>query len=287
MEVTLARYFDEKKRVIDDFLDRSLPPATAEPRVLHEAMRYAVFPGGKRLRPILTLASAETVGADPMSILPAAAALELIHCYSLVHDDLPALDNDEVRRGRASCHRKFGEAAAILVGDALLTQAFALLVSQRAIHPSELIQRVVQAIGCAGMISGQMLDLEPPGAASREAVEEIYRLKTGKLLALCAEVGAMAGGRPRDIELLGAYAERLGVAFQIADDIEDEVQGRPGALNYPHLFGMERARSRAAELLAEAIGLLGPFKGCSRMLVKIAEGVAEKGGFKVDGSQAS
>ncbi|WP_407308332.1 polyprenyl synthetase family protein [Desulfosporosinus sp. SB140] len=225
---------------------------------LSESMSYSLVGGGKRIRPVLALASAETMGGNPEKILPAAAALELIHTYSLIHDDLPALDNDDYRRGRLSNHKVFGEANAILAGDGLLTYAFEFLADPTLGQPEQqlrVVREVAVAAGKSGMVGGQVLDLAGEGKQlSLEEIEEIHKGKTGALLTVSARLGGiLAGGTESEIEALTDYAQALGLAFQIKDDILDvvgdsETLGKPagsdlrqGKSTYVSLLGLEEA----------------------------------------------
>ena len=260
---------------VDAALDRLLPPAAAPPARLHAAMRYSVFAGGKRVRPALGVLAAETWGAGRAEVLPAAAALELIHTYSLVHDDLPALDDDDLRRGRPTVHRQYDEATAILAGDALLTLGLTVLAREPATAPEATrraaVELVGEAIGTAGMIGGQMEDLEaerawPDDAAA--ALESIHRGKTGALLTASVRLGGLLGGAGGDgMALLGTLGARLGLMFQIADDVLDvegsaeelgKTAGKDAAhrkLTFPGLYGLDESRRRLAALHAEAVEL--------------------------------
>jgi len=253
-------------------LDRLLPPAGETPARLHEAMRYAVFAGGKRLRPALVVLGARAAGGSAEAVLPAAAALEMIHTYSLVHDDLPALDDDDLRRGRPTVHRRYDEATAILVGDALLTHGLALLACEPAAVEAgrrrAAVELVGRAIGTAGMIGGQAEDLEaerawPEDAAA--ALERIHRGKTAALIAAACELGALLAGADAALcARLAALGERLGLMFQIADDMLDVVgttvslgktagkDVRAHKLTYPALHGLERSRAELDRLRREA-----------------------------------
>jgi geranylgeranyl diphosphate synthase, type II len=270
--VDLAGYLLAERERIDLALHRLLPPADAWPVRLHEAMRYAVFGGGKRIRPILARAACRAAGADPETILDACCALELLHTYSLVHDDLPALDDDSLRRGRATVHVAYDEALAILVGDALLTEAFAVLArypegdayGPRRAQGCALLAR---AAGSVGMVGGQVEDIEATGDTGDEArLDRIHRAKTGALLAASMELGAvLAGAAPSRCTTFAAFGGKLGLLFQIADDILDvtgtaaELGKSPGKdaaagkLTYPAVFGLEKAR-QACESLAEELG---------------------------------
>lgn len=270
----------------DAYLDRRLPSAAAEPAVLHEAMRYAVFSGGKRLRPVLVLASSAALGGSPEKALPAAGAVELIHTYSLVHDDLPAMDDDDYRRGRPTVHKVFGEAVAILAGDALLTMAFELISddlarSSGAGAAAAVGRELAVAAGSTKLIGGQVVDLLSEGMDPAEIdgahLENIHRAKTGALFTAAVRTGAIiAEARPDELRALTSYAGDLGLAFQIADDILDVVgdaaeTGRPagrdearGKVTFPALFGLEEARRLARRHAEKAIDALKPLQSPSR-----------------------
>lgn len=212
--------FEEYKNKVEAYLDSVLPPAGREPKVLHEAMRYSVFSGGKRLRPVIVLAVADIAGAAHEKIMPAACGLELIHNFSLVHDDLPPMDNDDYRRGRLTCHKKFGEAVAILAGDALLTLAFEVISGA---GNCALIKAVAAAAGSEGMAGGQVLDIVFKDKKLSDALKSrINNLKTGRLFHICFEAPLYFGKVSREkAESLSLVAEKFGEAFQLRDDIED------------------------------------------------------------------
>jgi geranylgeranyl diphosphate synthase type II len=272
----LARRAAEVDQILESFLaaEEGYPPS------VHEAMRYSVMAGGKRLRPILTFAAAEAVGGNPQVVQPAAIAIELIHTYSLIHDDLPAMDNDDLRRGKPTCHKVFGEASAILAGDALLTLAFEVLArttrSPDASDPLvmlQVIQEIAQAAGTRGMIGGQVVDLEAEGKPIDAAtLDYIHRHKTGALIRASVRAGALLGGaKAAELADLSRYAEEFGLAFQIADDILDIVGdeitlGKPVGSDvrnekatYPALWGLENARAMAAASAEKAIAYLADF----------------------------
>lgn len=269
-------FLAEHGRLVEEALDRHLPSVDTPPQIVHRAMRYSVFAGGKRLRPILVIAGAGVAGMAPRDILPAACAAELIHTYSLIHDDLPAMDNSPMRRGRPTCHVVFGEAMAVLAGDALHALAFELLV-RTAEHPGCPPERIVRAvgeltrgIGTAGMVGGQVLDMIAAGGPPDEAsVREIHRLNTGSLIRACLRIGGILGGASEaDIEILTRYGENLGLAFQIIDDILDVVgeQAKLGKetgsdvnkVTFPAVFGLERSRQLADEATRQAIASVEP-----------------------------
>ncbi|MEW5953031.1 MAG: polyprenyl synthetase family protein [Bacillota bacterium] len=256
----------QKAALVDAALDKYLPTSDDYPGLIHEVMRYSVMAGGKRLRPVLTLAAAEAVGGKPELVIPAACAMELIHTYSLVHDDLPAMDNDDYRRGKLTSHKVYGEAMAVLAGDALLTLAFQLLADAGPgqVPPERLIRVVAEVAagaGTRGLIGGQVVDTLAAGAAMDDAtLEYIHRHKTGALYRVAVRSGAiLAGTGARELASLTQYAEQLGLAFQIVDDILDVVgdEGKIGKpvgsdeknskLTYPSLYGLAAARARAKE----------------------------------------
>ena len=268
---------------VDDALDRFLPPAAAEPAAISEAMRYSVFAGGKRVRPALAVLAGEACGASLRDLLAGAAAIEMIHTFSLVHDDLPALDDDDLRRGRPTLHTVQGEAMAVLAGDALLNQAFAVLAAEPASAPPErrlqAVGLMAEAVGVAGMIGGQVLDLEHEGAATptgrsgREraarVLERIHRLKTGALIEASTRLGGIyAGAGSARTDLLGGIGAELGLLFQISDDILDEVgsseqlgktagKDRQAAkLTYPHLFGLDGSREKVRQAADRCLALV-------------------------------
>lgn len=273
----LDTYLRRQRRLIEAALESRLPTPPTDP--LDSAIRYALLGGGKRLRPVLTLATCEAVGADAQRAMPLACAIEMVHAYSLVHDDLPAMDDDDLRRGKPTVHVAYGEAIAILAGDALLTDAFALAAGAAADQsiPAalrlRLLRELARAAGSDGMIRGQARDIGCAGAhRTPEALEETHRRKTGDLIRCAVRMGAMvAGARQRQLAALTAYAEALGLAFQVTDDLLDAIAttsltgkraGRDATLNkvtYPALLGIDAARARARELVAEALDALRPF----------------------------
>ena len=262
----LSEYLDAKRAAVETALDAFLPPAGEPPARLHEAMRYSVFSGGKRLRPILALASFGLAGGEGDGALAPACALEFIHTYSLIHDDLPAMDDDDTRRGRPTCHRAFGEATAILAGDALLTLAFGIVAADGRLAPDRraaVVRELAEANGSLGMAGGQEADLEAEGAEpSLEAIEFVHVRKTALPLAAAVRVGALAAGAGReDLEALTAFGRSAGLAFKIVDDLLDvtgtaEEMGKAvgkdvarGKMTYPGVVGIEESRRRARELV--------------------------------------
>jgi geranylgeranyl diphosphate synthase type II len=288
--VDLVEYLKRKKRLIDEALEKVIPQETDFPQSLHKAMRYALLPGGKRIRPILAMAAYEAVGGSGDGILPYACALELIHTYSLIHDDLPALDNDDYRRGKPTAHKAFGEATAILAGDALLTEAFRLMSTEgfgREVDPRvaiEAIGEISRAAGAAGMIAGQMVDMESEGKkVELPILEFIHTHKTGSLILVCVRTGGLLGGATEvEMEVLTRYGKAIGLAFQITDDILDVEGSRiamgrpPGAdiarnkITYPALLGLRESKRRYNELIAKAIEGLEVFGDRGEPLREIA-----------------
>lgn len=295
--IELEAYLSLKREVVDRALDKWLPVEDAPPKKLHEAMRYSIFAGGKRLRPILCLAAAEAVGGKEAQALPAACALECIHTYSLIHDDLPAMDDDDFRRGRPTSHKVFGEAMAILAGDALLTYAFQLLsdptLYQGKVDPDVLVgvtRTVAQAAGAAGMVGGQVADIEAEGQdVSAEGLAYIHTHKTAALIRASLVSGAMlGGGSPVDVEAMVHYGSSVGLAFQIVDDILDvigdaETLGKAvggdvahAKATYPAVHGLEASRAEAERLVKKACGALEPFGGRGEPLIALALFVVER-----------
>jgi len=278
MSFDLDGYMKERLAAVDAALDVFLPPEAQRPETLHKAMRYSVFAGGKRLRPILVMAGAEAVGGSAEQVMPTACAMELIHTYSLVHDDLPAMDNDDFRRGVPTNHKVFGEATAILAGDALLTLAFRLVADNlRQTNPSalEVLVDIADAAGHGGMVAGQVADLEAEGrSVGAETVDYIHAHKTGALIRTSLRVGArLCGATAEQVRALSVAGADLGLAFQIVDDILDVVAsseelGKTAGKDqiqqkatYPAIHGIEASRARARDLIDEAdaaLAALGP-----------------------------
>jgi geranylgeranyl diphosphate synthase type II len=292
----LPGYLSDRAALVDAALDRWLPGDDLLPAVLHRAMRYSVFAGGKRLRPILIMAACEAVGGTPAQVLPAACAMEMIHTYSLIHDDLPAMDDDDFRRGRPTNHKMFGEANAILAGDALLTEAFRLLAdpeANRGCDPAvvlRVIETVARCAGSQGMVGGQVVDMEAEGRPIDFAtLQYIHTRKTGALFLASIQTGAWLGcGDDDQVAALTRYGESAGLAFQIADDILDIVgdqsalgkdvgsdQAR-GKATYPALLGLSEARSHAEELRDRAIAALEPLGASAEPLRAIARYIVDR-----------
>jgi geranylgeranyl diphosphate synthase type II len=312
--ITFAEYLKRQRAAIEDALAGALPRPPACPDLLHDALEYSRQAGGKRLRPVLALAAADAVlaaggvaGAEAADALPAACAIELIHTYSLIHDDLPAMDDDTMRRGRPTLHVVYGDGIAILAGDALLTEAFALLAREpRSDTRPELARRklrvlevVARAAGAAGMVGGQVLDLEsagdaeipgrPPRPMDREGLPAMHAMKTGALIRASAVAGGiMGGGTEAQIAALDAYATEIGLVFQIVDDILD-VEGASATLcktagkdaaagkpSYPALFGLDASRALADEGIARARAALDSAGLTASHLMAIAEWVVAR-----------
>jgi geranylgeranyl diphosphate synthase type II len=292
-ERSLKAYLSERREAVEAALERFLPSASVANRKLHEAMRYSVFSGGKRLRPILALTAYELAGGEGDAVLAPACATEFIHTYSLIHDDLPAMDDDDTRRGRPSCHKAFDEATAILAGDALLPLAFEIVAREGRLTPGirlAVVAELAAANGLAGMVGGQVADMEGEGTAvTVEAVEFIHLNKTARPLRAAVLVGALAAGASSDdVAALSTFGERMGLAFQIADDLLDVTgtegemgkavgkdEGR-GKLTYPAAVGVSGATARAKELTEEALAALDVFGDRAWALREIARFVVER-----------
>ena len=301
MTLTLREYLADRRALVDATLDRHLPPADTQPPTIHEAMRYAVMGGGKRIRPITAIAAAEAVGADIQPLLMHLSALELIHTYSLVHDDLPPLDNDDLRRGRKTTHIVFGEAMAILVGDALLTEAFSWLARPVAgLDPMRQLRAITEvstAIDSTGMIGGQVADIV--AERSQEASTDhdsllaelhfIHRNKTGKLFTASVVLGGLLGGGSEEqLAALRRYGDSLGLAFQIVDDLLDieessatlgKTAGKDiaqGKLTWPALLGVDSARGEVQRLHEEARNNADMIGGPVNYLAPLAGFICER-----------
>ena len=291
-EFDFAAYLAKTRDVVEKSLDGALGPE--RPESLRESMRYSLLAGGKRLRPILCLAACELVGGDASLAMPTAVALEMIHTMSLIHDDLPAMDNDDLRRGRPTNHKVYGDAMAILAGDALLSRAFEM-VSLRSpgVSPERLLKVVAElslVSGAPGLVGGQVVDLESEGReVDLETLEYIHLHKTAALLRACVVTGALIGGADdNQVEAMRTYANGIGLAFQIVDDILDvtassEVLGKTAGKDliadkttYPKLLGLEPSRARALELVSQAKSALDPWKSKAQPLLALADYVASR-----------
>lgn len=302
----IIEYLKTNAELIDTALNKYIPPEDEYPDIIHRAMRYSVFNGGKRIRPILSLAAYETVGckkeAAPLAdgsplakgahlaedVLMVACAIELIHAYSLVHDDLPALDNDDLRRGRPSCHKKYGEAMAILAGDALLTHAFYLISKGKNPEQNNRISEDISyAASTFGMIGGQVVDiLSENKQPDAPVLQYIHTHKTGALICASVKIGCiLGGGTEKELAVMTKYGELIGLAFQIKDDIL-EVEGGKGKiknsdmeklkLTYLSVYGIKESKYQVSQLIHKAINLLDEFGGSNTPLYKIAEFIGNR-----------
>jgi geranylgeranyl diphosphate synthase type II len=294
--VDISQYLEQKRRDVDRFLDQVIPTEKIEPTTLHEAMRYSLFAGGKRVRPILALAAAEAVGDPPPSVLAVASSLELIHTYSLIHDDLPAMDNDDYRRGKPTNHKVYGEAIAILAGDALLTLAFEVcsrtdlmdrLEPQRQV---QILYELAVGSGHLGMVGGQVLDIQAENKdIDLAALQRIHAHKTGMLIRGAVRMGAIASSASADqLQQLTGFAEDIGLAFQIADDVLNVTGTREqlgknamtdaqrGKKTYPIFYGVDGARTLADQCIERAIGRLSRFDAKADPLRALAKYITER-----------
>lgn len=292
----LKTYLKEKRAIVDEALAKIFPPLEDPSAEIVGAMNYSLFAGGKRLRPILCMAGAETVGGDGLSVLPAACALELIHTYSLIHDDLPVMDDDDMRRGKPTSHKVYGEAHALLAGDGLLTEAFHTLVSMDSadkLDPRALVRVVgliAEAAGYRGMVGGQVVDILSEGKdVDYSLVEFIHTHKTGALLTASVASGAiLGGGDEQQIRAVMEYGRKIGLAFQIADDILD-IEGdsdklgksiggdmEKKKLTYPLVIGLEKSKAVQKEIIEQALQALIPFDHRAEPLREIAVYIIER-----------
>ena len=293
---SLDTYISERIRLVEATLDTYLPNAATLPGSLHDSMRYSVFAGGKRIRPVLMAAACEAVGGSALEVMPAAAAIEMIHSYSLIHDDLPAMDDDDLRRGKPTNHKVYGEAIAILAGDGLLTEAFILLSNPQVLktlsaqNRLEIIHLLARGAGSLGMVGGQVVDMESEGTQiDLPTLEYIHTHKTGALILAAIEIGAVIGGASQPQRFaLHRYGEAAGLAFQVADDILDIVADQSllgkdvgsdqarGKATYPALLGLEGARERARDLRDMALTALADFGAEARPLREIATYIIDR-----------
>ena len=291
---SLQEYLADQIKIVDRALDDWVPAETVAPESIHRAMRYSLFAGGKRIRPILAIAAARTIGGDTKGIENAACALELIHTYSLIHDDLPALDNDDLRRGRPTCHKVFSEALAVLAGDSLLTLAFEVLsrlpgvAAERRIRLVEELSRAAGTVG--GMIAGQVHDIEGERQTPTALLlESIHRAKTGALLRASVRMGAIyAGASAAELAAVSEYGEHAGLAFQIVDDVLDmeessEALGKTAGkdeaqqkITFPAVYGLERSRQMAEDEREAAHAALSLFGDRAARLRQIADFIVKR-----------
>lgn len=283
----LKQYMEARRLMVEEALEVALPQQDGPETRVVEAMRYSLFAGGKRLRPILCLAASEAVGGDLKTAMPAGCALEMIHTYSLIHDDLPAMDDDDLRRGKPTNHKVFGEAIAILAGDGLLTEAFVLLSDYNSLLPERAVQVIgviAEAASYRGMVGGQVVDiLSQNKRADLETVQQMHSRKTAALIAAATESGALTGkGSEAQVAALARYGRAIGLAFQIADDILDiegdtELLGKTtgadearGKVTYPAAVGLERSRQTANEMVNDALAALEGFDDRANPLRSLA-----------------
>jgi geranylgeranyl diphosphate synthase type II len=291
----ITAYLEKKSGVVDSFLKAYFEkPLDSVPRLLAESMSYSLLAGGKRIRPILAMASYEACGGKAEDILECASAIEVIHTYSLIHDDLPAMDNDDLRRGRLTNHKVYGEALAILTGDGLLTEAFLIILNAREKFRSEsvldAIQELAIASGVRGMVGGQVQDvLSEDSEPESETLHYIHEHKTGALIKASVRLGGLLYGAGDEImKALGDYGENLGLAFQIVDDIldvkgDEAVLGKPvgsdeekNKMTYPALYGIDLSRQKAEELVEKALMVIEPLREKAQPLREIARYIIER-----------
>ncbi len=284
----LKAFFEECSRLVDAELERLIPTS---PERLYDAVRWSVFAGGKRFRPALLIAVGRAFGADDEQLLKTAAAIEMIHAYSLIHDDLPAMDDDDLRRGRATCHVKFGEATAILAGDTLQSLAFGSIANDESLDHSTRVRLIAELASAATkMVDGQQLDLESEGKTiSVEELERIHRNKTGAMIRFAAVSGAIIAGASEDqIDAISTYAAKLGLLFQITDDLLDvtqttEILGKTAGKDeraekatYPGIYGIEETRELAGRVHAEAIDAIRSFGPRAEILSAMSESILNR-----------
>ncbi|MDF2458984.1 MAG: ispA [Nitrospira sp.] len=294
--MNIKDYLEHKRIEVDRFLDEVIPPAATPPVTLHDSMRYSLLGGGKRIRPILTIASAEALGTSPPGLMATACSLELIHTYSLIHDDLPSMDNDDFRRGQPTNHKVYGEAVAILAGDALLTMAFDLISRPNLmkgcdpVRQARIIQELAFGSGNMGMVGGQVLDIQAEHQdIDLPTLQNIHKHKTGMLIRAAVRMGAIAGGADdRQLDDMTGYAEDIGLAFQIADDVlnvtgtREELGKNPntdaerGKRTYPTFYGVDGARQLADACVTRAIDRLSSFGSTADPLREIARYITSR-----------
>ena len=261
----IEKYIADKKKIIDKALDRYLPASNAKPRVIHRAMRYSLFPGGKRIRPVLTIAGFEACGGNGNSIIPVACGIELIHSYTLIHDDLPCMDNDDFRRGKKTCHKKFGEDIALLAGDGLLTLAFQVIAESGNI---DVIKEISKSIGTCGVIGGQVVDtlVQDSGPkVQKRHIEYINLNKTAVLFEVAVKSGGIVNrASGQEINALGNFGRDIGITFQLLDDLKDKD-------GYVKLYGVERTKEKAKILAKKAKNHLKIFGKKANRLLELAD----------------
>jgi geranylgeranyl diphosphate synthase, type II len=281
MNSELTAFFERVRPAINTTLDQLLPAETTVPARIHQAMRYSTMDGGKRIRPCLCVAAFAAYKDDWKPVLPVASSIEMIHAYSLIHDDLPAMDDDDFRRGKPSCHKQFDEALAILAGDALLTLAFEVIGRHSNGFAADRMLRVVSVLGAAagsasGMVGGQVLDLEGENApVDAVQLEAIHRSKTGALIGASVWIGAFLGGASEsELVNVKTYCDRIGLAFQVIDDILDATDGSnrdEGKATYPGVYGLEKSRAIAHDLMQDARNALAPLSCRTDLLLAFCD----------------
>jgi len=279
--MNFKKYLENKKNIIDKALDEYLPPEEKSPSIIHKAIRYSVFSGGKRIRPILTLVTAELFGRDAESVLKAACGIELIHTFSLIHDDLPCIDNDDFRRGKPSNHKVFGEAIALLAGDALLVSGFDLIIKNSEVKEIKkqsilkLIKETSFYIGTENMLGGQVEDINLKNEdIKKEDLYNLYMKKTAALICLSIRAGAiLSGANQKQLEALTKYGENIGLAFQIIDDMLDIMQDQRDTKkpNYANKYGIKESESESEKLIKEAKNSLKIFNHKAETLRSLAD----------------
>ncbi len=288
MKKTLEQYLREKSSRVDAWLNRLLPVSTQYPVSIHKAMRYSLFAGGKRIRPALSIAAFEAFGGRGERIYPAACALEMLHTFSLIHDDLPCMDNDDFRRGKPTSHKVFGEAIAVLAGDALCIHAFGILGRYAALP---VVQEIGSALGTAGMIGGQVVDIESEGKKNitEKTLRFIHTRKTEAFITASLRMGAViAGAKAKDMAIITRYGRAIGLAFQIIDDILDIVSTteqigkdagsdiEKGKATYPALFGLEKSNRKARLLIAQAKKTVQPLGARGSLFKELADFIVDR-----------
>lgn len=289
-----VKFLDDKRAMVEKALARFFPPDQSYPQIIHKAVRHSLFSGGKRFRPVLVLLTAETFGSNPKDVLPTACAIEYVHTYSLIHDDLPAIDNDELRRGQPTCHVVFGEDVAILAGDALFAEAFYLIGAlQKNKDPNrvvQVIQELALAAGVRGMVGGQVVDILSTGKkVDSSTLDFIHAHKTGRLIAVAARCGAILSGvTDAELKTVTDYAEYLGLAFQIVDDVLDVVgeekllgkkvgsDSRQEKATFVGSFGVDKSRKFAKEAVEKSKEYLNKLEQDTKLLADLAQFVYER-----------
>ncbi len=277
LEFDLSSYLKSKVTKINHTLDQLLPSDGSYLGPVGEVMRYCLFPGGKRFRPVLTLAACEAIGSPDEVALPVACAFEMIHCFSLVHDDLPCMDDDDYRRGKPTCHKQYNEALALLAGDGLAIWAFRITATASDSIPADktlqLIIELAEASGHPGMVGGQVLDLlaQNTPQISPDDILTIHKSKTGALIRGAARAGAIAAGAtPEQLQAITSYAENVGLVFQITDDILDLGED-PDSISFPAIFGLERSKQMAAQAVQDAVDFIKPLGPNAQPLKALAQ----------------